>query len=317
MIETFFATLSPMAVMLACMIIGYVMKKKNILPDNADKTISRLETHLCLPALMLGTFIENCTVSSIKSEWISIIYSIIAVIIAIIIAIPLSKVFSKDKFVNNIYKYSLVFANFGFMGNAIVPAILPGDPSLNLYKYLIFTLIPSMVVYTWGFILLVPSGNNTAKDIVKKIFNPSVIAILIGAAIGLLNLKPYIPEFMLTAVNYCKACMAPLAMILTGFVIASYNFKGLVTNIKVYILSLIRLVLLPAVILVLLKLLGATDEMVIFAFFMVATPTGLNTVVYPAAYGGDTTLGASMALISSVFCIVTIPLLYSLITAIL
>ena len=39
-------------------------------------------------------------------------------------------------------------------------------------------------------------------------------------------------------------------------------------------------------------------------------PLGLNTIVIPAAYGGDTRIGASCALISSVLAVVTIPVLF-------
>jgi len=39
---------------------------------------------------------------------------------------------------------------------------------------------------------------------------------------------------------------------------------------------------------------------------------GLNTVVFPAAYDGDTTPGASMALISHVMSIITIPVMFAI-----
>ena len=57
------------------------------------------------------------------------------------------------------------------------------------------------------------------------------------------------------------------------------------------------------------------DNTVVFlCFFTVATPLGLNTVVFPEAYGGDPAPGASMSLISHVLCVVTIPLLFALMT---
>ena len=52
------------------------------------------------------------------------------------------------------------------------------------------------------------------------------------------------------------------------------------------------------------------------AMFAFASALGLNTVVVPAAYDGDTTTGAGMAMISHVGAIVTIPLLYAVLTAI-
>ena len=52
--------------------------------------------------------------------------------------------------------------------------------------------------------------------------------------------------------------------------------------------------------------------LMMFAF---ATPLGLNTVVFPAAYGGDPSTGVSMATISHTVCVVTIPIMYALLTA--
>ena len=40
----------------------------------------------------------------------------------------------------------------------------------------------------------------------------------------------------------------------------------------------------------------------------------LNTVVFPAAYGGDPTIGAAMATVSHTLCVASIPLMYSLLT---
>ncbi|HAY97711.1 MAG TPA: permease, partial [Ruminococcaceae bacterium] len=43
-----------------------------------------------------------------------------------------------------------------------------------------------------------------------------------------------------------------------------------------------------------------------------AMPLGLNTVVFPAAYGGDTTPGAGMALVSHLISVITIPVMFSI-----
>ena len=48
------------------------------------------------------------------------------------------------------------------------------------------------------------------------------------------------------------------------------------------------------------------------AFFATAAPLGLNTVVFPKAYGGDPETGASMAMISHTLCVLSIPLMYAL-----
>jgi predicted permease len=111
--------------------------------------------------------------------------------------------------------------------------------------------------------------------------------------------------------------MGPVAMVLTGFIVANYPLKEMVNKGRIYIAAVLRLFVLPAVFFTGLKLLGADRTTILMAFFVYATPLGLNTVVFPAAYGGDTTIGASMATISHTVCVLTIPLMFALLNIII
>lgn len=102
----------------------------------------------------------------------------------------------------------------------------------------------------------------------------------------------------------------PVAMVLAGFVIGGYNLKELISNKKVYVVTFFRLIVIPAVIMLVLKLLGTNDEIMTLALIAFATPLGLNTIVYPAAYGGDTKTGAAMAMVSHAVSVITIPVTY-------
>lgn len=317
MLQTFQATLSPMLVMFLCIVIGFVLKKANLLPDSAGTVMSKLENYVFVPALIIHTFMNYCTVASLTDQYSLILYSTVALLLGITIAIPLSKVFSKnDAYRRNVYKYALTFGNFSFMGNAIVPAILGSvDPEI-LYKYMLYTLPLNLVVYTWGIVILIPAGENKG-NFLKKLLNPVCVSILLGALLGLIGVQAYVPSFLLTVVNYCKGCMAPVAMILTGFVIGGYRLSDLLKNTRVYVATVLRLFVIPALLLTVLYLLGASDTVMILTLFAFATPLGMNTVVFPAAYGGETHTGAAMAMISHTLCVVSIPLMYSLLTWIL
>ncbi len=316
---TFKATLAPMMVMFLCMVIGYVLKRKKLSPDGTDKILSKLENFVFVPALILSTFNEYCTVASLKNNAILIGYSVIGLIIALAMSIPLSFVFVKtgDYYQRNVYKYALSFGNFSFMGSAIVPAILGGSvfgtDNEVLYYYLLFTLPLNLAVYTWGILILIPKGSRQKRNPLSNLLNPIFISIVIGATLGLTGWGKFLPEAVTSTINYCKGCMAPLAMILTGFVIGEYELPKLMRNGRVYIATLLRLVIFPLLILTALKLLAASDLVIVLALFAYATPLGLNTVVFPAAYGGETETGASMALISHTLCIISIPLMYTLI----
>ena len=135
---------------------------------------------------------------------------------------------------------------------------------------------------------------------------------LVGMAGGLLGLSKYVPQFLITACNNASSCMGPVSMVLAGFVIGGYSIKNLLTDKKVYVATFLRLIAIPSLMLVILKLLGASGEIMTWTLIAFAAPLGLNTIVFPAAYGGQTKTGASMALISHVLSVVTIPIMYYL-----
>ncbi len=310
MLQVFTATLPPMLMMFACMVIGFVLNKKKLCPENTAAVLSKLETYVLWPALTLKTFSENCTVQTLSENYRLVLFSLLAVAVAIALAYAVSPLFEKKGYGRNVYQYALAFGNFGFMGNAIVPAIL-GEAAL--FPYMLFTLPLNIAVNTWGITILIPRQEK--QNPLKNLLNPPVIAVVIGAILGLTGAADYVPAFVNQTMSSLGSCMGPIAMVLTGFVVGNYSFKTLLSDKKVYIASVLRLFLIPAAYILLLKLLGADGVTMTMCLFGFATPLGLNTVVFPAAYGGDPSTGASMAMISHTACVATIPIMYALLTA--
>ena len=173
------------------------------------------------------------------------------------------------------------------------------------------------MLYTWAINLLIPPEKLEKKSIWKKLAHPTLIAMAIGVVLGLAGVGKVLPEFVSTTLKNLSGCMGPVAMLLTGFVIGGYRISELLRKGKVYIITFIRLLILPSVTVVVLTLLGADKTTALLGMFATGAALGLNTVVVPAAYDGDTRIGAAMAMISHVGAIVTIPLLYALFTQIL
>lgn len=314
MLVVFQSTVAPLLMMFFCIIIGYVLNKMNLLPENTDTVLSKMETYVLVPALNISTFMNYCSVQSLASHHRLIIVSTILITAAVGLSYPLSKLFSKDSYQRNVYKYALAFGNFGFLGNAIVPMILGEDA---LYPYLLFCMPINVMCYVWGLSILIPHKDNSKKAAWKNLLNPCVISIFIGTALGLTGIKTFVPSFLQNALSNLASCMGPIAMILTGFVAAKYRFIDLLKKPLVYLASLFRLVLLPIVFITALLLMQVDGQIIKMCLFAFAAPLGLNTVVFPSAYGEDASTGASMALISHTLCIMTIPLLYTAVTSFL
>lgn len=314
--EVFYLTLSQMITMFILILSGYALRKYHILPEESHLTLSRLETYILVPALNIVNWSKNCNPESLSENAVLILYGLGVIILALLIAYPLAALFVRnaktpaEKYQRNIYKYAMTFGNYGFMGNFIVLGIW-GDEMF--FKYSMFTLFISFVCSSWGLIILIPKESGTRvsfKNMVRSIFTPPVVALFIGMIIGVLNLGAYVPSFVNTALSNAGNCMGPVAMILAGFVIGGFNLKSLIINKKVYIATVFRLILIPALFVLLLKLIGANDTVLTLTLICLATPFGMNTIVYPAAYGGDFRTGASMTMISSTLSVITIPLMY-------
>lgn len=314
--EIFKLTLEQMLMMFTLILIGFFLRKKCILPENAGNIMAKLETWVFVPALSLFTQITKCTVESFSNNFVLMLCGAGIVLASILLAYPVSRCFVKkqaatdeDVYQRNVYKYALTFGNFGFMGNFIILGVW-GEEMLS--QYLLFTFFVSVMCYSWGLYILVPKTQNAGfwSNLKKGLLTPPMIALVLGILLGVLNAKQYIPDFLLKAFDNAGKCQGPVAMVLAGFVIGGYNFKAIILNKKVYIVSFLRLILIPAVMMLVLKLLNVSEQIMIFALVCFATPLGLNTIVYPAAYGGETKTGASMTLISHVLAVITIPVMY-------
>ena len=306
--QVFSATLNQMFVLFTFMALGYFLNFKGILPLNTSIALSRLETNVLVPCLVFNTFYKYCTVENVSQKWSYIVYGTIITIASIVIGVFLSKLFAKDNYLQKIYTYSFAVANFSFMGNAVVLGIFGED---ILFDYMVFTLPLCLYVYSFGTASLIPKKENQNNKFSFKVFlNPICISMLLGGIAGLTGIP--LPKFLVTAVSSAGACMSPLAMILTGFVVANFSIKTLAKVKRIYLASILRLIVLPIIFVLVLKLFKTDSTVIMLTLCATAMPLGLNTVVFPAAYGGDTTPGASMALISHLMSIITIPIMFTL-----
>ena len=320
--DIFLLTLQQLMMIASLMVAGYFLRKKDIVPENTGIAISKLETYIFVPALSIINQLNNCTIETFTRDSILILYGFVLVLVSALIGSIFSRFFVKDAskslellYKRNIYQYGLTFSNYGFIGNFIILGIW-GDAMF--YKYTMLTFMVGILSSSWGLYMLIPKGSGDfLKNLKKGLSAPPILALFFGMICGFLNLKQYFPGFILDALDNASKCMGPTAMLLSGMIIGGYDIRELLANKKVYLLTFLKLIVSPAVILTVLKLLGVGDEIMILVLVAFATPMGMNTIVYPAAYGGETMTGASMTMISSVFCVITIPLMYYLFIVIL
>ena len=307
--SVFASTLNQISFLFGFIIVGYILVKCKILPNNSAEVLSKLENNVFIPALVMGTFMENFTASKIGTAVTLFGASFLIGFVAIAFAIAVSKLVVKDEYIQRIYTYGLSFSNFGFMGNAVVSSLFPDI----FFEYLIFTLPLWMLIYVWGVPKLLVSDTGkkqTFKESIKNMLNPMFIAMIIGMIIGICNVK--LPNFITSLVSVSGSCMSPIAMILTGIVVSSISLKQTFKNVSIYIISIIRLLVMPLIFILIARFIKMPNTLYICAVASLAMPLGLNTIVIPSAYGKDTTVAAGMAIISHIMSAVTIPVIFAI-----
>lgn len=336
MLDVFFAALNPMLSLFICMLVGFVLKKTNILPSNASTIMSKLVVWVFYPALSFSTMARHFTLSTLKLHATNMGMFLVGLASAIGISILIAPLFVREKcYEKGIYLYALAFANSGYMGDPLVQAMF-GSEVLSYYKLACIPL--SIAIYTWGMSNLVPSDKANGS-VLKKIFNPPLIAMLIGIAVGIVSgalvdvpagvstaYDAVFPKFIISTLDSLQSCMGPTAMLIAGVTVANYDLGEMFKMKKVYYATALRLIFIPAIIFSIMfgvkelinLVFGASidNTPILLIFFAIATPLGLNTIVFPEAYGGNPKIGASMAMISHTICVITIPIMFALVCAI-
>ncbi len=289
-------TLKQVSILLIFSVIGYILCRKKLADSGHTKLLSTLVVYVFLPCKVFQTFSSKFTVNYIREQYHCIILS--AVILAVICAASyfLSKLFSKKPYERCVYNYSLVVPNYGYVGYALAEGLFGSEMLLNM---MLFALPVMFYTYTIGFSMLTKS-----KFTWKKLLQPNVIAIALGCVVGLTGIK--IPDVVEDVVTKSSACMAPLSMILAGMTISEFRLKVLLLNVKYYIVTLMRLIVIPcALAFVVRQLVGPTEALLTILLY--AMPCGMNTIVFPKLVGENCEIGAGLAFISSILACVSIP----------
>ena len=302
--ETVIISANQMLIMTVFMAIGFAFKKFKLFDDGASAVISKLVVNVFLPSMTFLTFAKNFTYQAITEKSSLLLMAVIILGVTYVLSVGLAHLFSKKKETQDIYIYSFTIPNLGYMGYPLVKAIF-GEAAL--LETMIFTIPFNIFIYTAGMMLLTPQKKVT----LKFLLNPSIVAIVLGMIVGVAGIK--LPAFATGALEKAEACMGPAAMILTGVVFARMNLKSIFGDPKAYIASAIRLLAIPIAVLFVLRALNVPHGWILSAVAMLAMPMGLNSVVFPEAYGGDSETGAKCSLMSGFLAIATIPIVFGMI----
>lgn len=144
-------------------------------------------------------------------------------------------------------------------------------------------------------------------EIVKKIFNIGVIASI--AAMLLYFLQAPVPSFLQAFITNLGNLTAPLSMMIIGASLAQMPLKELFLDKKLLLFSLVKLLLLPAVWMIMVNRVAEQEILRGVCLVMMATPAGSMTAMLAQQYGGDYETASRGVALTTVLSVITMPLL--------
>ena len=163
----------------------------------------------------------------------------------------------------------------------------------------------------WSYGVTLLTGRKTGLN-AKTVFTaPFMLAILAGLLLFFTQLP--VPAILTRAIELCAGLNTPLAMFAVGVYLAQCDIPRMLKKPKLYAISAVRLLLIPLAALALLTVFrGVSYEIRCAILIAAACPVGSNIAVYAQLHDKDYTYAVETVAVSTIFCIVTIPLIVQL-----
>lgn len=210
-------------------------------------------------------------------------------------------------------RYAAIFCNTGYIGIPLIQGIFGKGAVFYLVAFMIAFNIFS---WTYGMWILQKEVRLTAR---QMLLNPGNLASLIGLALYFSRIT--LPDMVASVVSSIASTNTFLSLFAVGVVCSQIDFRSLLQSRRVLYVALCRLVLLPLAVFALviwwIPLVLPETGSVIASVLTVAsmTPCAMSLSFMCQISGRDPVYGSQILALSTVLCVITVPVLTTLLTS--
>ena len=301
---TFFTVFFQMLALVIMIAAGVVATKTNLLDDHTATKLSPLIVNIFNPMLVLSSALEASGQIPLPVLGTVGLVAFGMFFLFIVVGMMVTPFFSQDPQQRQLFQLMFVFSNLGFIGIPVVSSILGPEFVVYVTEFL---LVYNLIFYTYGVALM--EGRFSLSSL-RSMCNFGNLVTIFSLIVIVFDL--HLPDFVCTAVSYLGGATSPLALVLVGYSLACFPLKQLFTDRRLYLFSLIKLLLLPIAMLVGLKLLPVDPTLIPLFLVMFGMPVGNMPLMLGTQKGIDCTVCSAGIIMTTLFCVVTIPLLIAL-----
>ena len=302
MISALISIILTLSLLLAC---GYLCRRIHLIDQPLSKGLSRLIMYLGQPMLIVASLAgpENNPTNTALA-WKSLIIGFVVHGLLALAAFLICRHMKREA-QTKIFEFSLVFANCGFIGFPLMDAIM--NSKMGSFMGAFYFVSFHFFLWTWGIMILGRDRDDIVMTPRKAILNFGTIPCAIGIALYFLKPIFEVPPFLINFVDYLGGLCTPISVLVTGGLLATIPLRKMFLDKKLYLHSLIKLLILPLLFCVLARLCGLDGTFVLLITAMVGVPSASAVTMLAEIHDVEPGYASETVGMTSILSILTLP----------
>lgn len=286
----------------AVMVIGFALVKLGLIKSEDSTALSRISLYVLMPCAIINSFNVSLTSEIIFGLALSFVAGIAIHLLLLVI----DAFYKKSARATAVERASVFYSN---AANLIIPIVsfVLGD------EWVIYTLgfMSVQLIFIWSHGIGIFEGGQRIK-LKKILLNPSILAIALGLCLLVFKIK--LPDFVAVITSSFGGVLGYVGMLIAGMTAARLDFVKLMKNRRLYLTVVMRVVICPAVVLVLLKAalllitLENADKILLISFLAATTPSAATVMQFSRLYDTEVDYAVGINILTTVISCATMPL---------
>lgn len=289
--------------------VGYLAVRLGVVPASSSKSLTALLMNITTPATVFVSLIRPFEASFLTDGVTIILLAALLFLLFALTAWLAARLLGVREGRRGIWMFACIFCNNGFMGFPIALALFQEE---GLTLAVILGIPFNLLVYTLGAKLVcmdrIQDARNAPISWRSVLLNNVNIAMVLGLVFYIGRIL--VPTALMTPLTYLSNVTTPLSMLITGITLANGSFAALFKDRDVITASLMRLLVFPLLTWAIMLPLPIANPLVCAVTLVImAMPAPALATILAEHYGGNAKLGSQIVFLSSLLCMVTIPLI--------
>lgn len=285
------------------MAFGFAGGKRRMITAEGSKVMTDIVLYFVTPCVIINSFLRKFDKEQLGGLLICFVCSLL--IHAFSIGLVHLLFHGKEEKRNRVLHFAAVFSNAGYMGLPLQQAVLGED---GLFYGSVYIAVFNVMLWTYG--VLCMSGDKKVLSAKKLIFNPGIIGITVGLIVFLCSIP--VPDVLSNVIGSMASLNTPLAMLVIGYYLSNSDLKRALTDKTVYAVAALRLLVIPICALGVMLLCGITGNILISVLIAASAPTAAATTMFATKFETDPLLSVNIVTVSTLFSILSMPLIVAL-----